>query len=717
MADPLPVTLPRSDEPRADQDHKAKARPISLARMSGRRQTLENLEYLGRTRSLRIDMSRILAAFAGCAALLSMLGVLAAQPGAPLKPGPQAQPPQPPAPIPPASVPNDGLRWAIRGCPVEMRCSHRVLADALLEFEREAFPKPSGDSPWVDSDLGANAIARARQSSAPGARSMNKPSDLRKDLVWMDKLRMPDLPVRWDRRVIAFLEFYKNDPRGRRIMTSWLRRQNRYRKMILAHLAKAKLPADLLYVAMIESSYDPTEYSRVGASGLWQLMPSGAKIFGLHRDRWLDERNDPVKSTEAAMLYFADLYERFGNWDLAIAAYNAGYGAVLNGMSKYNTNDFWQLLEYENALPWESGVYVPKALATAIVGNNRAAFGFENVTSDAEIRWANVSVPTSVSLAVIARAAGTEKKVIERLNPQLRSGRTPPGRKNYVVRVPRGSEKLFASRFGQLRGDWAKHTTYVVRHGQRFEDIATEFGISRAALRELNGLKTEAEVRGGSTLVVPRRTTAERATNAKPARDDLYASGVPKGKPGNKLLVALPNPAFVLKGKKRRFYRVVAGDSLWRIADAFGVTVVELSAWNGLNASAKLHPRMVLVTWVDKKFSPASKKIAILDEARLELVKAGSTKHIVSAEKRMGRKRLMLTAKAGDTLEKLGKRYGLTARDLARINRIAFNAKLAVGQKIIVYKVVDASLSPRAAKQARAARTGKPARKKKRRKR
>src|SRR5690606_39166011 len=104
-------------------------------------------------------------------------------------------------------------------------------------------------------------------------------------------------------------------------------------------------------ISMIESSYDPHEYSRTGASGLWQFMPAGGRIYGLEQNRWIDQRNDPVLATRAAMYYFKDLYHRFGDWDLALAAYNAGYGAVLKGIAKYNTNDFWQLLEYENALP------------------------------------------------------------------------------------------------------------------------------------------------------------------------------------------------------------------------------------------------------------------------------------------------------------------------------------------------------------------------------
>ena len=222
-------------------------------------------------------------------------------------------------------------------------------------------------------------------------------SALRPDLPWLANLTMPDLPVTWDRRVIDYLVFYKEDPRGRRIMRGWLERQGRYRDVILTALRKAKLPEDLLYLAMIESSYDSTERSRVGASGLWQFMPGSGRIYGLTIDRWVDERNDPVRATEAAMGAWADLYQRFGNWDLAMAAYNAGYGAVLKAIARFNSNDFWALVDYENALPWESGIYVPKALAAAIVGHNLATFGFADVDLGAPERWDDVTVPSSIT--------------------------------------------------------------------------------------------------------------------------------------------------------------------------------------------------------------------------------------------------------------------------------------------------------------------------------
>src|SRR5690606_22100860 len=150
-----------------------------------------------------------------------------------------------------------------------------------------------------DDPSGHQAVRRGLPSrGAPAAQGSRrkvprKGTDVRPDLPWLDELELPDLPVRWDERAIRYLEFYKDDPRRRNIMRGWLRRQGRFRQLIVSHLRRARLPEDLLYVAMIESSYDPEERSRAGASGLWQFMPAGGRIYGLAIDRWIDERNDP----------------------------------------------------------------------------------------------------------------------------------------------------------------------------------------------------------------------------------------------------------------------------------------------------------------------------------------------------------------------------------------------------------------------------------------
>jgi len=659
----------------------------------------------------RIWLAR--AAFA--AALAAPLGGPAhGAPDEAMSPGPLVPPPSPPPPAATAPLEtNDAQRRAVRGCSVDNDC--RDPRAALREFELEAFPRP-GSSPWLDSDdpMGHEMI-RTRGAHGPALdrplgsqarpRSATAPLELRPDLPWLAELELPDLAVRWDERVIRYLEFYKSDPRGRSIMSAWLRAQGTFYDLIVRELREADLPEALLYVAMIESSYDVHEYSRVGASGLWQFMPGTARIYGLTVNRWVDERNDPVKSTKAAVLMFQDLYQRFGDWNLALAAYNTGYGNVTRSICKYNTNDFWQLIRYEAGLPWASQLYVPKALATAIVGMNRERFGFADVSPAPPYAFETVTVPTSVPFSVIARAAGTTAEEIARLNPHLRRKRTPPADEAFTVRIPQGRRALFAERFPQLRGDWDRYDAYVVRHGERFEDIATTHGISYDQLLALNGVDDEAEIGGGVVIVVPRVSEDEKRANRRKADEDLYRSGVPRGtEDDDGLIVAVPDRDALVEDKRRFFYRVVAGDSLWSVSRAFRVSVNELAAYNGLDPDAHLQARMVLQVWTAPSFDPADHGIKVLDDTRIHLVTSGSVEHIELTEGRVGRRRTLYTVKHGGTFEDVGRIYGLSKYDIARINRKPPNTRLGAGDEVIVYEVVDHTKSKRAQQQAQRAR-------------
>jgi membrane-bound lytic murein transglycosylase D len=427
-------------------------------------------------------------------------------------------------------------------------------------------------------------------------------------------------------------------------------------------------------------------------------MPEAGKIYGLRRDRWVDERRDPYRSTIAQMDYFADLYQRFGDWHIALASFNVGYGAMLRSIARYNTNDFYQLCAYENAVPWETCWYTPKVLATAIVGRNRAAFGFDKLKVDAPEVWDDVAVPTSIPLSVIARAAGVDESVIKRLNPQLRQNRTPPGEPGYLVRVPQGKKADTARRIAELQSDWDGFDAYVVAHGERLEDVATTYGMSTLSLKRLNGIQHESEVEGGTVLVVPRISADQREKNKAKAKAKLHTSGVDQ-RDGEPLLVPVLDKDATIAGKKRVFYRVVTGDSLQSVADAFGLKRSEMAKWNGLEPEAKIHPRMVLVAWVSDEFDADKRHIALLDETQLVVVTRGSPEHMDLAEARVGRVRTEYVAQGKEKLGDIAKKFGMGSHDLARINRISYDKVLAKGDKIIVYQVTDPTRSERAEEQ------------------
>ena len=476
-------------------------------------------------------------------------------------------------------------------------------------------------------------------------------------------LALPDVAVRWDPRLVAYLDFYKNERRGRSIMAGWLRAQGRYRERIEEALERHHLPHALLYVAMIESGYDPLDRSSAGAAGLWQFMPEGGRIYGLRIDHWVDERNDPDKATEAVMRYFADLHARFGSWHLALAAFNAGYGAVLSSVHKYNTNDYWVLASLEDGLPFETVQYVPKALAAAIVGDNRAAFGFGDVEPLAPSEPDRVEVPTSTSIEAIAQAAGVGASEVAALNTELRRGRTPPER--WTVRLPRGAGPRFLERFPRHVERLAPHT---LRGGERLEAIARAHHVSVKELRRLNSIRDLAELRPGMILLVP-------STGGPPPKIEAEAEA-------GETIVALPDAAMNIEGRKRLFYRVAPGDGLDEVARLLGTTEAELCAWNRLDVDAHLVGGMILQAWVDPA---ADTGIAALDPAHLKLVTVGTEDFFDTVEARRGRKRIQHEVKRGETWKSIAAHYHLAEGDLERINRMGRTNELGVGQKLTIY--------------------------------
>jgi membrane-bound lytic murein transglycosylase D len=578
-------------------------------------------------------------------------------------------------------------RRAVRGVAVDDDQAAAAFESPELReirrFEEAAFPRPgSSAAAGVDED------GVLPPSSLPGewGGSGDVPAELRSpppvaadnpapppDSAWLRSLALPDLPVRWDAQVLRYLDYFKNDPRGHAVMAGWLRRAGRYRDLFEKVLVQQGLPKDLFYVAMVESGFDTSARSRVGAGGIWQFMPGAARAYGLEVSYWVDARRDPERAVEAAARYLKDLYVRFGSWYLVFAAYNAGYGSVLRSITSYNTNDYWELTRHEAGLPWESTLYVPKILAAAIVGHNLAAFGFGDVTSDAPFAYEEVDVPPGTSLATVARAAGTKPEVIEALNPDLIRDRTPPDRGAVKVRLPPGTAATYLASIDKAR-DSDKVETVVLRFGETLDDVARAHGITTKQLRRMNGVKDSIELRGGTTIVVPRRAGAAVAKDeGEPAH----------GADDDTILVAVPDRSFNYDGRERVFYRTRDGDALDDVADVFGVRVGDLVEWNNLDPAAKLHPGMVLQVFVRKDFDPSG--VVLLDPSRVRVVTLGSEEFLELETARRGKKRLLYTCRSGDTLAKLGRRYGLTPGDLARINRFSYNTELHEGDRIVVY--------------------------------
>jgi membrane-bound lytic murein transglycosylase D len=561
----------------------------------------------------------------------------------------------------------DGRR-SIRGAPVEPPPSESPELLELRRFEERTFPRVvheggPPDPAQVDAEDQTDVPEKLRGASGPGPNA-----------AFLKQLKLPDLPVRWDTRLLRYLEFYRSDPKGRAIMATWLRKQGRWRAMMEEVLGRHDLPRALVYVSMIESGYEPTDLSRVGASGLWQFMEAGGKIYGLNRSYWIDERRSPERSTEAVAIYLHDLYVRFGNWHMALAAFNVGYGAVLKSMQKYNTNDFWELCKHESGLPWETCLYVPKVLATAIVGINRKAFGFEDVQPEPGFAYDSARVPGGTMVGAVARACGAGEADLAQLNPELRRNRVPPGR-DYTLRIPAGTIEKFAQAFPTAKTDLDRYEVHVLKFGERLEDVARIRHMSVRELKRLNGITDSSEVRGGTELLVPKKPSKVSEADEPPAAEE-----------DEELIVAVPDRVFSYPDRKRVFYRTRDGDTTAEIAEFFGVGEVDLAVWNHLDLGTRLASKMVLQIFAPRRLDLSG---AVLQpEERLRIVTVGSEEFLQAFEAKRGRKRISYICKAGDTLAKVGRRFGLTPGDLARINQFSYATELAPGQEIIVYMPV-----------------------------
>lgn len=558
---------------------------------------------------------------------------------------------------------------------------------ALHDAERELFPPgmPPLGVPWPKEQPSPVATEgttpRVHTSGLPPMAAASAPESTGRDLSWLEGLEMPELPVRWDARLVRYLEFWRDDPRGHAMFATWLRRSGRYRDAIRKTLAKKGLPEDLAWLAMVESGFDPKARSPVGALGMWQFMPGTGRIYGLSQDRWADQRIHVQSATEAAADFLGDLYRRFGTWELAMAAYNMGYGGITGVVKKYNSNDYWALSHLEGSLPWETTLYVPKILSCAIVGRNLAKFGFQSVEIDPALTADEVVVPPGTPLASVAQAAGCKAKEIESLNPELRAGRTPPTEgPGYSVRVPQGKGAACAEGLAKQRGIPADR--YVVKTGESLSDIAESQRVPTARLIELNGMVPGEVLQSGTVLLVP----------AAPSPPAPVPATTPATAPdGERPVVIVPVDVYVYPDRKRVFYKAKTGDTAASLAEAFGVTTDELRRWNALDLRARLLDGMTLQVFASDQEKLG--RVRWLSEAAVRTIVAGSEEFFAHFEEK-GRRRIVVQAAAGETLEAIGKRHGVSPKLMERINRRGKSEPLAAGESVVLYVAPNAGPRP-----------------------
>jgi len=293
----------------------------------------------------------------------------------------------------------------------------------------------------------------------------------------------------------------------------------------------------------------------------------------------------------------------------------------------------------------------------------------------------------------VARAIKGKPDDISALNPAFIRDRLPPDRGVGALRIPMGTATQFAAGFDRGSGAGDALETVTLRFGESLDELARTRKTTARELRRINGVRDSAELRAGVAILVPRRKGASPAPGGddKTTKGTDSASGAGADASGgaadsgdeDEILVAVPDRTWNYEGRDRVFYRTRGGDNLDEIGETLGVAPDDLVEWNNLDPTAKLHTGMVLQAFVRKDFDPTA--VVLLDSARVRAVTLGSEEFLELETARRGKKRLVIQTKSGDTLVKIGRRYGLTVGDLARINRFSSNTDLRNGQKIVVY--------------------------------
>jgi len=423
----------------------------------------------------------------------------------------------------------------------------------------------------------------------------------------LSRLQMPDLPLSLSKQTIKYVRYFTRSDRGRDLFETWLKRSGRFQEMVQTELRARHMPEDLIWLAMIESGFDPTARSPAGAVGLWQFMPATGSVYGLRQTRQMDQRKNPKLATQAAAHHLRDLYVRFGDWNLALAAYNMGYEQLLNRIDEYGTADFNELVR-QGGLPSETSKYVPKIAAAALVANNLEKFGFEHVELGKPWDGAEVPVPPRTSLATLAKAAGVPTSVIKKLNPDLLGDAVPSGKGDYLVLVPPESiSRTMAALPAMMRLEGT-----IGDDGADILDQLQMVGAKDPISRVTNDRAIDEDADLLAMLPKPKKRRA--------LRDPL---GAPPTEGGDGEVADARESAPKRSSRQTLMYRVGPGDTLLGVARQFAMDVDDVARDNGMATKEKLKEGSLLKLKVRSELIDDQKS----DQARDDDPATKSSKH------------------------------------------------------------------------------------------
>ncbi|MGH9680916.1 MAG: LysM peptidoglycan-binding domain-containing protein, partial [Candidatus Acidiferrales bacterium] len=513
----------------------------------------------------------------------------------------------------------------IESTPVLNQMYHQIL-DTVSQEEVEAFRDGDGFREQKPTPAAIDEIAD-QPIPEPGAFDPN----LRGRAEGEVQAVHHDLPLVVNDQVLAYLNYFQT-PRGSAIVETGLHRSGRYRAMVRRVLKEEGLPQDLIYLAQAESAFQPQAVSKAGARGMWQFMSFAGRKYGLEKNWWLDERQDPELATHAAARDLRDLYEQFGDWYLAMAAYNSGAGTVQRAVERTGYADFWELYR-RNVLPQETKNYVPIILALTLISKDPARYGIQ-FDPEPPMKADAVKPGQPIDLRLVAETIDTDLDTLRSLNPELLRLVTPAD-PDFVLYLPEGTAERFFDEIADIPPDkWVSWRRHKVEEGETLFAIAKQYRVSTAEIADANNLSADATLEEGQKLIIPASPRGEAAM-----------------------------------GKVIR-YRVRRRDTAATIADEFDVTTAELRTWNHLRSnhvrrgmSLRIFPGgMTPEPQAKPKAALASAVIARRDGPRdVAVIEAAPSSTVVHH------------VKQGETLWSIARAYRTTVEAIQSGNRYLFS--------------------------------------------
>src|ERR1700731_3608172 len=437
---------------------------------------------------------------------------------------------------------DDAVDWMLEsgydpnGDPRLSELFHRVV-DTVYTYELQAFRAGDGfqEAPAVPAPIDEVAEMTFPVDPRLKERAEEAPKNL-----------SHDLPLTVNDEVLSFLNFFQT-PRGRAIVETGLRRAGRYHEMISRVLREEGVPQDLIYLAQAESAFQPLALSRAGARGMWQFVAYRGQQYGLRHTWWIDERQDPEKATRAAAQHLRDLYGLFGDWYLAMAAYNCGPGNVQKGIERTGYADFWELYK-RNVLPRETKNYVPIIVALTLIAKDAAHYGIA-VDAEAPVPADVVKPGRAIDLRLVAETIDVDVETLRGLNPSLLRLATPDD-PSFELHLPVGAAEKFSAEIADIPADkWVSWRRHRVEAGETLTSIGKKYHVTPAAIAAANNLEHAAALGAGEKLIIP-------ATQSQTEMKRRLVS-----------------------------YRVRRGDALLGIADRYSVSSDDVRKWNRLKSN------------------------------------------------------------------------------------------------------------------------------------